>query len=59
MMRIDNTLDALLQKMRQAVLVTLLLRPERSWYLHGLASHLGVRPSNLRRDLARDQRKAI
>jgi predicted nucleotidyltransferase len=37
---------------RQAVLSTILLRPERSWYLRELAAHLGVRPSSLQRELA-------
>jgi DNA-binding transcriptional ArsR family regulator len=52
-MRTDKTLDALFPKTRQAVLSTLLLHSQRSWYLHELAAHLRVRPSSLQRELSR------
>jgi predicted nucleotidyltransferase/DNA-binding HxlR family transcriptional regulator len=52
-MRTDKTLDVLLPKTRQAVLSTLLLHSQRSWYLHELAAHLRVRPSSLQRELSR------
>ncbi len=45
-------LDALFPKTRQEVLSTLLLWPERRWYLSDLAQQLGVRPSSLQRELA-------
>lgn len=52
-MRTTKTLDALFPKTRQAVLSTLLLHGQRSWYLHELAAHLRVRPSSLQRELSR------
>jgi predicted nucleotidyltransferase len=52
-MRIDKALDVLFPKTRQAVLSTLLLHGQRSWYLHELAAHLRVRPSSLQRELSR------
>ena len=52
-MRTDKILDALFPKTRQAVLSTLLLHGQRSWYLHELAAHLRVRPSSLQRELSR------
>ena len=45
-------LDALFPRTRQAVLGTLLLSPERRWYLSDLAQHLRVSPSSLQRELA-------
>ena len=52
-MRTNKTLDVLFPKTRQAVLSTLLLHGQRSWYLHELAAHLRVRPSSLQRELSR------
>ena len=50
-MRKESTLSALLSPTRQAVLAATFLRPEKSWYLSELASHLGTRPSSLQRDV--------
>ena len=43
-MRKNNMLDALLPRTRQNILATLLLSPERRWYLSDLAQHLKVTP---------------
>ena len=51
-MRKNNMLDALLPRTRQNILATLLLSPERRWYLSDLAQHLKVTPSSLQRELA-------
>lgn len=51
-MRKNNMLDALFPQTRQNVLATLLLSPERRWYLSDLAQHLKVPPSSLQRELA-------
>ena len=45
-------LDALFPRTRQKILATLLLSPERRWYLSDLAQHLKVTPSSLQRELA-------
>lgn len=45
-------LDALFPRTRQNILATLLLSPERRWYLSDLAQRLGVPPSSLQRELA-------
>lgn len=47
-----NMLDALFPRTRQIILATLLLSPERRWYLSDLAQHLGVSPSSLQREMA-------
>ena len=47
-----NMMDALFPRTRQAILATLLLSPERRWYLSDLAQHLCVPPSSLQRELA-------
>lgn len=52
-MRTNKTLDVLFPKTRQAVLSTLLLHGQSSWYLQELAAHLRVRPSSLQRELSR------
>jgi predicted nucleotidyltransferase len=52
-MRTIKPLDVLFPKTRQAVLSTMLLHGQRSWYLHELAAHLRVRPSSLQRELSR------
>ena len=52
-MRTNKALDVLFPKMRQAVLSTLLLHGQHSWYLHELAAHLRVRPSSVQRELSR------
>jgi predicted nucleotidyltransferase len=51
-MRKNNMLDALFPRTRQNILATLLLSPERRWYLSDLAQRLGVPPSSLQRELA-------
>lgn len=51
-MRNKSLLDVLLPAVRQGVLAATLPDPGRSWYLSGLARHLGVRPSSLQRELA-------
>jgi len=50
-MRKESTLSALFNPTRQAVLAATFLRPEKSWYLSELATHLGTRPSSLQRDV--------
>jgi DNA-binding transcriptional ArsR family regulator len=45
-------LNALFPKTRQNILATLLLAPERRWYLSDLAQRLHVSPSSLQRELA-------
>lgn len=51
-MRKNNMLDALFPRTRQNILGTLLLSPERRWYLSDLAQRLEVPPSSLQRELA-------
>lgn len=51
-MRKNHMLDALFPRTRQNILATLLLSPERRWYLSDLAHRLGVPPSSLQRELA-------
>lgn len=51
-MRKLPVLEALFPETRQAILGTLLLHPERGWYLSDLAASLGRRhPSSLQREL--------
>ena len=51
-MRKKAALDALFPATRQAILATVLLQPEKSWYLSDLAAHLKRRnPSSLQREL--------
>ncbi|MGP8251362.1 MAG: nucleotidyltransferase domain-containing protein [Terracidiphilus sp.] len=45
------TLDAIFPSIRASVLSSVLLEPERWWFLSELARHLGVRPSSLQREL--------
>ena len=45
-------LDALFPRTRQNTLATLLLSPERRWYLSDLAQRLQVPPARLQRELA-------
>jgi DNA-binding transcriptional ArsR family regulator len=52
MMRKTGFLDAIMPRIRQKLLATTILQPDRSWYLSELASHLAVRPSSLQRELA-------
>ncbi len=47
----NATLAAILSPTRQAILTTLFLRPEKSWYLSELASSLGTGPSSLQREV--------
>lgn len=51
-MRKNNMLDALFPRTRQNILATLLLSPERRWYLSDLAQRFGVPPSSLQRGRA-------
>ena len=48
----NNMLNALFPQTRLNILATLLLVPERCWYLSDLAQHLGVPSSSLQRELA-------
>ena len=50
-MRKDATLAAIISPTRQAVLVTLFLRPDKAWYLSELAASLGTGPSSLQREI--------
>jgi DNA-binding transcriptional ArsR family regulator len=50
-MRKSAVLNALLPHMRQGILSSLLLLPDRSWYLSSLAAHLNATPSSLQREL--------
>ena len=50
-MRTSPASQALFPAVRRALLATLLLQPEREWYVRDLAKHLGVRPSSLTREL--------
>jgi uncharacterized protein len=50
-MRTESTLSALVSPTRQAILAATFLRPEKSWYLSELATHLGTRSSSLQRDV--------
>ncbi len=52
-MRKKSPLDSLFPKVRQAILGTTLLHPERSWYLSDLAREIGVTPSSLQRELSK------
>ncbi len=51
MMRKSKPLDALMPRIRQAILITTILQPERWWYQSDLAHHIGVTPSSLQREL--------
>jgi DNA-binding transcriptional ArsR family regulator len=50
-MRMESTLSALVSPTRQAILAATFLRPEKSWYLSELATHLGTRSSSLQREV--------
>jgi DNA-binding transcriptional ArsR family regulator len=50
-MRTVSTLAALVSPTRQAILTATFLRPEKSWYLSELATHIGTRSSSLQRDV--------
>lgn len=50
-MRTTRVLDALIPRTRQAVLGTLLLNPDRGWYVRQLARHLGLHPSSVQGEL--------
>jgi DNA-binding transcriptional ArsR family regulator len=50
-MRCIKPLDALLPKTRQGILATLLVQPEKEWYVSELARRLGVPSSSLHREL--------
>jgi len=50
-MRKSPILDALFPDVRQGILATTLLVPEKSWFLSELAKHIGTSPSSLQREL--------
>jgi DNA-binding transcriptional ArsR family regulator len=50
-MRISPILEALFSGTRSKILSTLLLQPEKRWFLTELAQHLGTRPSSLQREV--------
>ena len=50
-MRISPILEVLFPEVRSKILVTLLLQPEKRWFLTELAQHLGTQPSSLQREL--------
>ncbi len=50
-MRKKRNIDALFPHIRQSILSTLLLSPDKWWYLSGLAKQLGVTPSTLQKEL--------
>jgi predicted nucleotidyltransferase len=50
-MRNSPILGALFPGVRQQILATTLLAPERSWFLSELAEHLGTSPSSLQREV--------
>lgn len=45
------TIDSLFSGVRQQILATTLLAPDRSWYLRELAARIQVTPSSLQREL--------
>ncbi len=49
--RSSPILDALFPAVRGKILATLLLQPERRWFLTELAQHLGTQPSSLQREV--------
>jgi len=49
--RTSPLLTALTTPLKQRVLSATLLQPERSWYLHELARHLGLAPSSVQHEL--------
>jgi len=52
-MRKSNRLvDSLFSKTRQSLLATLLLSPDKWWFLSDIAKHLGKTPSTLQRELS-------
>jgi DNA-binding transcriptional ArsR family regulator len=46
-----SLIGALFPKTRRAVLATILMHPDRWWYLADLARHIGVPPSSLQREM--------
>ena len=48
----NKILDSLFPHNRQQILSTLLLDPERRWYLSDLAKHINTQPSSLQRELS-------
>ena len=52
MVRSSKLLAPLLTPLKQALLSTTILQPDRRWYFRELARHLGVRPSSIQRELA-------
>lgn len=51
MQRTKSPIDCLFPKIRQTVLATTLLAPERGWYMRELAARVGVTSSSLQREL--------
>lgn len=50
-MRNSSILEALFPETRSKILATLLLQPEKRWFLTELAQHLGTQPSSLQREV--------
>lgn len=50
-MRNSPILEALFSEIRSKILATLLLQPEKRWFLTELAQHLGTSPSSLQREV--------
>lgn len=50
-MRNIRSLDALLPRVRQGILATLLVRPAKAWYVSELPRHMAVPSSSLQREL--------
>jgi len=50
-MRNTSILDALIPKTRQGILASLLVQPEKIWYVSELARRMGVPSSSLQREL--------
>src|SRR5207245_9892775 len=51
-MRRKSRIDALFPAIKKTILASMLMRPERWWYLSDLAHQLSVPPSSLQRALA-------
>lgn len=50
-MRNSNILEVLFPDIRSKILATLLLQPEKQWFLSELAQYLGSQPSSLQREV--------
>lgn len=52
MRKTPKLVDSLFPKTRQAIIASLVLQPEKWWYISDLAKHIGTSPSSLQRELA-------